>query len=693
VPFGSLVCTPQEGVRFCSGRVPTFDRVPLDVNVTLPAQGDGNFPLVILSHGWGGSKYPLVDTGDRDNLQGSSLPWAQRGYAVLSITARGFGGSCGSVPSRAAVGCETGWIRLDDSRYEIRDVQHLAGALVDDGLVDPGRIGVHGGSYGGGVSNALAVLRNRVMQPDGTLTAWTSPKGRPISLAAAAPYIPWSDLVYSLTPNGRTLDYAAPTARESRDPKGVEKQSFVSGLFATGAANGFYSPPGVDPQSDLTSWYTRLNAGEPYEGDAQITALADEIWSHHSSISIPMDVQPAPIFSTSGWTDDLFPVDETLRLRNAILERYPSTPYALMFFDTGHQRGTGKPADLKRYQAYLGAWMDRYVKGDAAAPVLTGVETLTQTCPTDSASGGPFHAASWPEMRRGEVRLGAAGDFTVNSAAGDPDVARAIDPIAGGGNACASTSAADEAGTVNLRFPAATGQGYTLMGAPTIHATLQASGAFPQLAARLWDVAPDGNQTLVARSVFRPNGDKREVFQLHGNGWRFAAGHTAKLQLLGRDAPYARASNGAFTLTVSDIDVRLPVVERPGENPAVLAPLPYALPAGARLAPGFRGAVPIARSPRPRSSSAQRRRLYLVPGCHTVRLRGPDVRKVRRVTLFRAGMKRRTDRGIPFRVKLAGGRRASRRVRAVATLRGGRRMTVRAQLPRRCPGSRTRPAR
>jgi len=37
------------------------------------------------------------------------------------------------------------------------------------------------------------------------------------------------------------------------------------------------------------------------------------------------------------------------------------------------------------------------------------------------------------------------------------------------------------------------------------------------------------------------------TFQLHGNGYQFPAGDTVKLELLGRDAPYYRASNGTFT--------------------------------------------------------------------------------------------------------------------------------------------------
>src|SRR3712207_9293622 len=65
-PFGTLECTAQEGVRLCSGRVPTFDGVPIDLNVTLPGtSGGANFPLIMLAHGWGGRKYPLKRSEER----------------------------------------------------------------------------------------------------------------------------------------------------------------------------------------------------------------------------------------------------------------------------------------------------------------------------------------------------------------------------------------------------------------------------------------------------------------------------------------------------------------------------------------------------------------------------------------------------------------------------------------------------
>ena len=59
-PFGHA-CKAQDGVRFCPSetlaqRVPSFDGVPLDVDVTLPPNGKGPFPTIVMLHGWEGSE-------------------------------------------------------------------------------------------------------------------------------------------------------------------------------------------------------------------------------------------------------------------------------------------------------------------------------------------------------------------------------------------------------------------------------------------------------------------------------------------------------------------------------------------------------------------------------------------------------------------------------------------------------------
>src|SRR4029453_10232579 len=153
--------------------------------------------------------------------------------------------------------------------------------LADAGVVDGLKVGVTGGSYGGGVSLALAVLRDRVMLEDGTFAPWTSPASRPMRIAGAVPWIPWSDLVYALTPNGRTLDYEVTSPPADLEPFGIVKQSFVAGLYASGQASGYYAPPGADPGADLTRWFAEINAGEPY--GAQERAIAAELAPHHSA--------------------------------------------------------------------------------------------------------------------------------------------------------------------------------------------------------------------------------------------------------------------------------------------------------------------------------------------------------------------------------------------------------------------------
>ena len=81
-------------------------------------------------------------------------------------------------------------------------------------------------------------------------------------------------------------------------------------------------------------------------------------------------------------------------------------------------------------------------------------------------------------------------------------------------------------------------------------------------------------KTLIARGAYRidpnaPNG--RQTFQLSANGWRFAPGHIPQLELLGRDAPFLRPSNGVFSISVSNLELRLPVQEAPGAVSSIVA--------------------------------------------------------------------------------------------------------------------------
>src|SRR3954449_6725022 len=468
-PFGHA-CAPKDGVRFCptatlANRVASFDGVPLDVDVTLPPTGDGPFPTIVMLHGYGGSKADYETEASSTTYHWNAEFFAKRGYAVVNSTARGFGNSCGAPTSRTP-DCAKGWLHLADQRYEARDSQTLLGLLADQGIAKPGALGVTGISYGGGQSLELAFLRDRIRRPDGSFAPWRSPKGVPLSIAAAYPRWLWSDLVDALLPNGRFLDFRVSSPTESRSPIGVPIQSFISGLFASGEASGTYAPPGVDPSADLTTWNARVQAGEPYGADAR--AIADEIWSHHQGFGL--SGTPAPLLLHGGWTDDLFPSAQPLRIYNAVRAANPSAPVSLQIADLGHQRGSNKVDADKALNDQGTAFFDAYLRGAGPPPAPGSVPAFTQTCPKGAPAGAPFHAASWDDLHPGAVSFGGIPPQTVQSAGGDPQTSAAFDPVGGGGDACRSIQSANDPGTAT--YTGSGGGRYTLLGRPTITADI-----------------------------------------------------------------------------------------------------------------------------------------------------------------------------------------------------------------------------
>jgi fermentation-respiration switch protein FrsA (DUF1100 family) len=564
---GDVPCEAQSSngdVRLCAGETTTWDGVTkIDLNVVLPPQPsggeDGPYPVIGVFHGWGGHKIGLEDARVQQ--------WAEDGYAVFSMSDRGWGDSCGgSDPDRlfeAATACKEGFNHLMDDRYEVRDAQYLISVLADEGVAQPKKIGATGVSYGGGMSMALATLRNRTMLPGGELVPWKSPGGKDMELAAAVPQWPWTDLAYSLMPNGSTLDFVTDSPYKGPDGKariGIEKASFVTGLYGTGLATSNYSL--TDKEADLNGWYTLINSGEPYESKPQTQEILDQITTYHSSYYIDHSVEPAPLLIQNGWNDDLFPVDEAVRYYNRTRAQYPGDPISLFLMDDGHARSQNKAADEALFLQRENTWFDHYLKGVGPAP-SSSAEALTTTCPEASASEGPYKADSWEDLSPGEIQLDGVPAQTIVPGAGDPNIGKAFDPIAGSG-ACATAPGADQTGVANYRLPVPA-PGFTLLGSPTITADLATTNVDSELAARLLDVLPNGEERLVARGLLRPgNGGTGVVFQLHPQGYRFAGGDTAKLELLPSDAPYARPSNLQTPITVSNLRLRLPVLEQPG---------------------------------------------------------------------------------------------------------------------------------
>ncbi len=561
-PFGHA-CKAQNGVRFCptetlAQRVPTFDGVPLDADVTLPAEGAGPFPTIVMLHGWGGSKTSFESTtpaGDgNETFDYNNVYYAQHGFAVLNYSARGWGNSCGSPSSREDPGCKEGWIRLADQRYEARDAQYLLGLLADEKVTKPGAIGSTGISYGGGQSIELAYLKNRVRLPGGEFAPWLSPKGKKLHLAAAYPRWPWSDLVEALTPNGRYRDTEVAPFAQSYEPFGVEIQSYVSGLYALGNASGYIAPAGADPEADLTKWFGAINAGEPVNPEDE--AIAKQIYTYHQGYGIAPAGKPAPMLLQSGWTDDLFPPEQSLRIYNAV--RAIKGYAALQFGDLGHSRGSNKENTDHAFQEQGASFFEARLKHVGKAPANGSVIAYTQTCPQSAPGGGPFTATLWSKLHPHTVTFGSAAGQLFTSAGGNATIAAENDPIANS-DGCKEVKAETEPNTANYTLSS---PGFTLLGLPTVTATVKTVGPFGELVSRLWDVLPSGEQRLISRGVYRltENQEGTITFQLHGNGYQFPAGDAVKLQLLGRDTPYYRASNGTFAIEATNVTVSLPTL-------------------------------------------------------------------------------------------------------------------------------------
>ncbi len=532
-------------------------------------------PAVLTTNGFGGSK---------DDQAGAARALAREGYLTLSYTGLGFPDS----------GCK---IALDDPDQDGRAasqlVDYLAGTKADNSgrVLDmvaknaPGdpRVGMIGGSYGGQVQFAAASLDPRI--------------------DALIPIITWNDLAYSLAPNntsiGDTVSYRTP---------GVHKKEWTSLFFSIGIADGIQGA-GVDP--------TRL-AGCPNFVDeacvakAQLEALgyptaSTTSFARHASVSSYLSTVKAPTLLVQGQKDTLFNLQESAATYRGLQAQ--GTPVQLVWQSWGHSLG-GEPApgeldlsgtsDLR--STYLGGrfldWFDRYVKGDTtvatgpefsyfrdwvrypgiATPAYAGSSTFPVGRPQKLyLSGGKDLVRRARDVRAGSQSWanapgGAPTSYSETSSQGGKDT----DPL----------PPSDTPGTFGSWTSAPVSTATVLVGSPTLDVTLtspaaaasQATGPGGQLVvfAKIYDVAPDGTQTLHHRLVSPvrvADVTRRVHVVLPGVVQRIAAGHRLRLVLAASDAAYA-GNTAVLPVTVAadpaspDV-LTLPLVS--GSGPATTA--------------------------------------------------------------------------------------------------------------------------
>jgi acetyl esterase/lipase len=567
----------------CTGTIPSWDGVPLDTDLTIPPGPVIPRPLIVMLHGYANDKTEwestTVSSNNPDKDHYNTAWFASRGYAVLTYTARGFHGSCGQGPLTDPR-CARGWTHLADRRFEVRDTQYLAGLLADFGVADPSRIAVTGGSYGGGQSLLLAMQGDRVAAvPDpanpttyeqAKLVRWRSPQRHlAMHLVAAVPKYPWSDLVDALMPNGRASDGVILPDGNRRSPVGVEKQSYVSYLFFSGnTPNGYYCPaPCADPSANLTPWFARINAGEPYlAADPLLEQALSQLttWksAYYQDALIDRRSDLVPIFDLQGWTDNLFPEVEGVSLVNKL--RAQGWPVKVAVADAGHPLAQNPANVWSRLNAEASAFLDHYLLG-AAAPALDASAQVT-TC--DGTDGTIYREPDWTGLAPYQVSFSSASPRVTSSAAADP-LGPLTDPIGvaathGGHGACVVLSAGSPSSNSHWDFPVTSP--FTLLGEPAVHLAVAVAEVDAEIDTRLWDIGTDGSATLVTRGAFRftsNTGSTTIDATLQGNGWDFQPGHSIRLDVTQADAPYLRPDTLPSGVVYDSVTLTLPTPTLP----------------------------------------------------------------------------------------------------------------------------------
>lgn len=604
--------TPVRYVQW-RGTVPSFDGLPLAVDVAVPCDADRPIPTVTMLGGFTDDRTVWEETGKGDTVgstgrPGSNARWndiwfASRGYATLTYTARGWRDSCGPGTPQAEAGTlpkactdREYWIHLDDKRWEVRDAQWLTGALVQGGEADPERLAITGGSYGGAATASAAVLADRIVcgpadQPaalgpdpcagvaDGDLAPWTTPDGKtPLTWAAALPLYTFSDLLQVLAPNGRWSDgwSAAPAAGSPTDPLGVPLASTLSGLVTAGSAAGSFAPRGGELSSDILTTADRLLAGDPFPQDERLIADGTALFQRFKSPASTVPNGRVPIFWVQGHTDALFPGQQALIMRERLRAADPDYPIKVFLGDVGHDYAAERQDDWDLVKAQMNDFIDHFLRPDRtpAAPRFDVGVSLARCLDPDAAQTY-VHAGDWDDLhpRATTLELGAAGPTSTREAGSS---GRATDPIS-----TATLPGPDSYKGCRIVRPAATDptaataevaldRAITVVGGPVVHLDVTTTGPDAPLAVRVWDVAPDGAaQGLVTRGVYRmgpaaPSGTS-VAFQLNTTAYRFEAGHTLRVEVTGNDAPYLLANRQPSDIEVRDLRIVLPE-HRPGDG-------------------------------------------------------------------------------------------------------------------------------
>jgi hypothetical protein len=483
-------------------------------------------PAILTTNGFGGSK---------DDQAGIARFAAARGYVVLSYSGLGFGGS----------GCK---ITLDDPDFDGKAASQLVSFLgglstvVHDAPGDP-RVGMVGGSYGGGVQFAAASVDPRI--------------------DTIIPLITWNDLAYSLGPNN-----AVPATTP-----GSAKITWALLFFFEGALLEPKQHPDPTraigcpnfPNEVCTDLLLTGTLGYP---TPQTTALL-----RHASVASFVGRVRVPTLLIQGQKDTLFNLNEAVATYQAL--RAQGTETKMIWQSWGHSGGAApgeidlnNPDPATQYEtARILDWFDHYLKG---LPTDPGPRfAYFRDWISYSGNASPAYASA-PAFPAGTARTVAL----------TPEIQTFLTPPLGVPTSLSPFDAINQpAVDINLpgTFASATGAALAgpldVVGSPAVDLRLNAptavltSGLGPTgqlvLFPKLYDVAPDGTASLIHQLVAPvrvANPSATVHVSLPGIVHRFDTGHRLRLVVASGDLNY-RGGLASAPVTVTSETLTLPVVD------------------------------------------------------------------------------------------------------------------------------------
>lgn len=476
----------------------SFDGTRINLNwfPNPDASASARMPTILMGPGWGQAGDTTIDaTGVLGSPLSIGALW-DSGYNVLTWDPRGFGRSGG----RATV---------DSAQFEGRDVRRMiswvarqSGVAVDR-AGDP-RLGMVGGSYGGGIQFVTAATDCRV--------------------DAIAPIIAWNSLVTSLG--------------KARTPK-----AGWSAILMAASAGGRVDPRVTAANDD------QLETGRVSEASLRFFA------SRGPGPLLRRIAQPTLIIQ--GTVDDLFTPTEAVR--NYEILRENGTTVSMAWYCGGHGTCLTDPGSIDPGGLSV-AWMDRYVKGERSAPVLRGFEFVDQ-------DGRVLAAKAYPPKAGPRVTARGSGTLELQQAGGSgPPAVRpsgtGVNAVVDGLAWRITPGPAANALNVPIRFAADT----VVVGAPRLTLAYTGTAAptgectrLERVFAQLLDTRSGivvGNQ--ITPIPIRLDGRPRSVsVPLETVGYSATVDSRLSLQIVANSNAYAEPCFGG-TLKVGRVSISLP---------------------------------------------------------------------------------------------------------------------------------------